>query len=115
MEKKKELYEILRSDGAKLKAINFYTFEQLAEMYLDRFGVQYTVSENGENNDADDNDNTLDENADNDTVADGEIRTLVFDRGGWCGELQKSYSMGLYRPATVEEYAILKQYASKVL
>ena len=112
MEKKKELYEILRSDGAKLKAINFYTIEQLAEMYLERFGVQYTIWDNGENNVAD---NALDANSADDTVADGEIRTLVFNRGGWCDELQKSYAMGLYRPETAKEYAILKQYASEVL
>lgn len=112
MNEKKELYELLRADGAKLKAINFYTIKQLAEMYLDRFGVHYTFWENGEINDADD---TLDKNADNNAVAASEIRTLVFNRGGWCDELQKSYAMGLYRPATVEEYATLKQYASKVL
>lgn len=112
MEKKKELYELLRGDGAKLKAINFYTFEQLAEMYLDRFGVQYAVLDTGENSDAD---NTLDADSADDTAADGEIRTLVFNRGGWCGELKKSYAMGLYRPETAKEYAILKQYASKVL
>ena len=96
---KKELYELLRADGAKLKAINFYTVEQLRDAYFDRFGVEYTISGNNETSE----------------TADTEIRTLVFDRGGWCNELKTSYAMGIYRPATAEEYAVLKKYASKVL
>ena len=113
---KKELYELLRADGAKLKAMNFYTVEQLCDIYFDRFGVIYTqniVESKKEEQTADDNtpaENIHADNADND-----EIRTLVFDRGGWCDELQKSYAMGIYRPATVKEYVVLKQFASKVL
>lgn len=102
---KKELYELLRADGAKLKAINFYTVEQLRDAYFDRFGVEYAVTGN----------NNTDENANADENIDSEIRTLVFDRGGWCDELKTSYAMGIYRPATAEEYAVLKKYASKVL
>ena len=99
MANKKKLYEMLRADGAKLKAMNFYTIEQLRDIYFDRFGVEYTVSGSNETSE----------------TADTEIRTLVFDRGGWCNELKTSYAMGIYRPATVEEYAILKQYAVEVL
>lgn len=111
---KKELYELLRADGAKLKAINFYTVEQLCDVYFDRFGVIYNAPKTNEGKSADANDNS-DENNHADNTASDEIRTLVFERGGWCDELQKSYAMGIYRPATVEEYVVLKQYASKVL
>lgn len=110
---KKELYELLRADGAKLKAINFYTVEQLRDAYFDRFGVEYIVT--GNNEDADENSNTDIDDTGNNEDADVEIRTLVFDRGGWCNELKNSYAMGIYRPATAEEYAVLKKYASKVL
>ena len=119
---KKELYELLRADGAKLKAMNFYTVEQLCDTYFDRFGVIYTpnvveVDKNKKSESENDVTNTDDacKNAHADNTAVDEIRTLVFDRGGWCDELQKSYAVGIYRPSTVEEYAILKQYASKVL
>lgn len=114
---KKELYELLRADGAKLKAMNFYTVEQLSDIYFDRFGVIYDAPKPSEGNSDDaektDSANIHADNADN--ADNDEIRTLVFDRGGWCDELQKSYAMGIYRPATIEEYAILKQYSSKVL
>ncbi len=110
---KKELYELLRADGAKLKAINFYTIEQLCDVYFDRFGEIYAPkTDEGKSDNAEKSD---DENIHADNAAVDEIRTLVFERGGWCNELQTSYAMGIYRPATAEEYAILKQYASKVL
>ena len=43
----------------------------------------------------------------------GEVKIplLKFADSGWCNELNKAYSSGLYRPASVEEYTALKGYA----
>lgn len=100
---KNEIYEALKNDGAKLKAVNFYTVEQLQDIYQDRFEHIPT-----ENNDSPAIDNPADPIYE-------EIRTLVFDRGGWCNELNTSYAPGIYRPATVEEFQVLKKYAKEIL
>ena len=104
---KKELYDILRSDGAKLKAMNFYTHEQLSNLYSERFGVEPDVSVD----DSGDEPDVIEEIPNNDRPE--KIRTLVFDRGGWCKVLKKSYAQGIYRPATIEEYTELRKYAAK--
>ena len=36
---KQEIYDSLKNDGAKLRAINFTTKDELVEMYKDRFGI----------------------------------------------------------------------------
>lgn len=143
---KNELYNTLKDDGAKLKAINFYTPEQLQEIYDERFGdfngnldsatstsdstEEYHEEPNTEKlNDSDElhsneeptkpeysfHDEVLKHNfaAPNDESV--EIRTLVFDRGGWCEALGKSYAPGIYRPATIEEFEVLKKYAKEIL
>ena len=133
---KNEIYEALKNDGAKLKAINFYTVEQLQEIYRDRFEPapddNATNSENRATadyadfhheepnadklNDGEDEyshvSETKEENDESEII---EIRTLVFDRGGWCNELNTSYVPGIYRPSTVKEFQILKKYAKEVL
>lgn len=103
---KKEIYDVLRSDGAKLKAMNFYTHEQLSNLYTERFGVEPDVSINESNDEPVEFAEIPEERFE-------KIRTLVFDRGGWCKVLKKSYAQGIYRPATVEEYAELRKYAAK--
>lgn len=139
---KNELYDALKNDGAKLKLINFYTQEQLQEIYDERFGdfdndldgavntedvEEYHEEPNTEKlNDEDyfhqddpptsPDDNDLDGDFnDLEQPAEVEIRTLMFDRGGWCDKLGKSYAPGIYRPATVEEFVILKEYAKEIL
>lgn len=141
---KNELYNTLKDDGAKLKAINFYTPEQLQEIYDERFGdfngnldsatntsdstEEYHEEPNTEKlNDCDEyhhNDTPtmpessyLDGAIDNSYQAEEEVQihTLLFDRGGWCEALGKSYAPGIYRPATIEEFVILKDYAREIL
>jgi hypothetical protein len=143
---KNELYNTLKDDGAKLKAINFYTPEQLQEIYDERFGdfkgnLDDATGSSGEAEEHHEEPNTEKLNdcdelhsneeptkpeysfydavlkhnfaAPNDEPV--EIRTLMFDRGGWCEALGKSYAPGIYRPATVEEFVILKEYAKEIL
>lgn len=149
---KNELYNTLKDDGAKLKAINFYTPEQLQEIYNERFGdfngnpdsatstsdstestsgstEEYHEEPNTEKlNDCDEyhhNDTpTMPESSYLDGVIDNsyqahedevQIHTLLFDRGGWCEALGKSYAPGIYRPATFEEFEVLKKYAKEIL
>lgn len=144
---KNELYNTLKDDGAKLKAINFYTPEQLQEIYDERFGdfdndldgatntedvEEYHEEPNTEKlNDCDEyhhNDApTMPESSYLDGAIDNsyqthegheeevQIHTLLFDRGGWCDALGKSYAPGIYRPATIEEFEVLKNYAKEIL
>ena len=134
---KNEIYEALKNDGAKLKAINFYTIEQLQEIYNDRFEpATNSNSENDEDRATEDHSDHHHEEPNGDKLNDGEgeynydrateekqdaedaeieIRTLVFDRGGWSNELKSSYAPGIYRPASVEEFLILKEYAKEIL
>lgn len=39
------------------------------------------------------------------------IPSLIFEKGGWCPELKKSYRPGFYQPSTREEYIALAKYA----
>ena len=39
--------------------------------------------------------------------------TLEFSGFGWCEELKKSYSRGLYKPKSKEEYEALKPFSKK--
>lgn len=142
---KNELYNTLKDDGAKLKAINFYTPEQLQEIYDERFGdfkgnLDDATGASGEAEEYHEEPNTeklndCDEYHHNDTPTmpessylDGaidnsyqtheeevQIHTLLFDRGGWCEALGKSYAPGIYRPATIEEFEVLKNYAKEIL
>lgn len=106
---KEELYDALRADGARLKPANFYSKEALADIYTERFGAapgeQQTPPEpTGQKNSANELDDTPEE-----------IRLLHFAFGGWCEELNCSFSAGYKRCSTIEEYRALKKYATKVL
>ena len=116
---KNTLYEVLRADGAKLKAINFYTQEQLRDLYVERFGSEpdsfdeeintYKLNESDEQSGAQqDSDNAT---PDEQESSPEEIRTVFFDCGFWCDELDRSFAPGYYRPSSVEEYLVLKKYA----
>lgn len=39
------------------------------------------------------------------------IPTLEFKQSGWCEALKRSYRKGYYKPATIEEYEALKEFA----
>ena len=99
---KQNIYDELKADGAKLKAVNFYSLEQLNALYLERFGKSPEKSDKP------------DKPAQPDKPArPAAIRTLVFDRSGWCEELHASYFQGVYRPATVNEYLTLRRFAAR--
>ncbi|MDD4817304.1 MAG: hypothetical protein PHI85_04980 [Victivallaceae bacterium] len=106
---KQEIYDELKSDGAKLKAINFVSEETLADIYFDRFGRKPE--------DMDDTavKNCSDSSGDNALVCEEKIRTLKFSESGWCPELGRSYFAGIYRPKTIDEYFILRKYAAREL
>lgn len=108
---KRELYDLLIEDGAKLRPMNFYTIEALKETYFERFGKH--PDDDADNNNDDEQQFIPDDEKINN--GDDEIKTLLFDRGGWCKELKKSYAMGIYRPKDYEEYSILKKYAKAEL
>lgn len=129
---RKEIYEELKADGAKLKSLRSYNLAQLQELYTERFGyapdekpdednsssiVEEEVSDTqdddaGDTNDADDEDDSPDD-VDDDPEPQVKIRTLEFDRSGWCEELGTSYFKGIHRPATVKEYLTLRKYAAR--
>lgn len=94
------IYEALKTDGAKLKPSNFYSQEQLKDMYVERFGEEPQTKE-------------PESEIQQEQLKEIEIRTLFFSNGGWCKELERSFSQGYYRPASVNEYKILKKYASR--
>ena len=102
---KKEIHDALKSDGAKIKAVNFYSLEQLESLYAERFGDvnQPESTDNGPK--SDDIDVTAEESP--------KIHTLMLDHSGWCNELNCSYFQGLYRPVSISEYSILRKYAQK--
>lgn len=93
-----EIYDVLKEDGARLKPVNFYTQEQLEELYVERFNA-----------------NPADNQGDQEQLEElsGTIHTLFFENGGWCAELQKSFAPGYFRPATMEEYNALKKYSTR--
>lgn len=100
---KAKIYDTLREDGARLKAINFYTDEQLKDLYIERFGNEpdATGQETKQN----------DENIDNNEPDAVEIHTLFFDCGFWCDDLNQSFAPGYYRPVSIDEYVVLKKYS----
>ena len=108
---KQDLYNALKEDGAKLKAINFIKKEELEQIYEERFGKkpdepQYECEEVP-------NSHLLHENDDEpQEPKSAEVHALKFAESGWCNELGKSYFRGVYRPLNFEEYAILRKYAS---
>jgi hypothetical protein len=99
-----EIYDVLKEDGARLKPANFYTQEQLEELYVERFNANPDGDENSTPEDPQATQEQLEE-------LDGTIHTLFFENGGWCEELQKSFAPGYYRPATTDEYIALKKYS----
>jgi len=100
---KKEMHDALKADGAKIKAVNFYSLEQLEKLYAERFG-----DESVSGNDVPDGKDIVVP-----AKAESEIHTLVFDHSGWCEELNGSYFQGLYRPSSLAEYSVLRKYAQK--
>lgn len=94
---KMTIYDTLKNDGARLKPANFYTQEQLKELYAERFGEEKPSEES-------------DISAEEEKQ---EIHTLYFPNGGWSDELKASFAPGYYRPASIEEYRALKKHASR--
>jgi hypothetical protein len=91
---KQELWDELKARGVKLdRGAQFYTAEALQEMYnatmipaADEYGSTQDNSSEG-------------------------FCALEFSGCGWCPELGKSYSKGVYIPADRAEYEALKKYA----
>lgn len=122
---KEELYNELKQDGAKLRAINFYKRETLQELYDERFGVlepaevEDEPEPEGESIPEEETPRertySREEPLPEPEPTPVEIHTLYFTGGGWCNETQSSYAPGYYRPATVEEYLALRRFAAKEL
>ena len=108
---KTTIYEVLKADGAKLNPANFYTPEQLRDLYIERFNSE------PENFDEEINTAKLNESDgqaeynSNSELGLKEIRTVFFDCGFWCKELEKSFAPGYYRPSSFSEYLVLKKYS----
>lgn len=106
------IYDALKADGAKLRPVNFYSAEQLDDIYLERFGFRFggadPVPANPSVSEERVSANELCDTAD-------EIRTLYFAFGGWCEELSTSFAPGYRKCRSKEEYQALKKYAAKVL
>lgn len=118
---KRELYDTLKADGAKLKAFNTMNVEDLTALYTERFGKSPDESETG-NEQSDPPEKTtakketkakIPETKKNETdPAPARFPLLHFCNSGWCEALQRSYYQGDYRPATKEEYEALKPFAA---
>ena len=99
---KHEIYEALKADGAKLpRAEQFMGLDDLRATYTERFGRSP--------------DDEVIEAAPAPKPALDEIRLLRFIESGWCPALGRSYTRGLYRPATADEYEALKPFAAEVM
>lgn len=95
---KQELWDELKARGVKLdRGAQFYTAEALQEMY--NATMIPAADEYGSTQD-----NTQDNGAEG-------FFALEFSGCGWCPELGKSYSKGVYIPADRAEYEALKKYA----
>lgn len=107
---KHEIYEALKADGAKLpKAERFMGLDALTEIYTERFGVAPGDS-------ASDSAEKVSDSIKPPEPPKAEApRLLRFDESGWCPALNRSYTRGLYRPATPKEYEALKPFAAEVL
>ena len=102
---KQNIYDMLKADGAKLKAVNFYSLEQLTATYTERFGKSPGQPDPPEKSAP-----SVVQPGGSPTA---KIHTLVFDRSGWCEELNTSYFSGVYRPATTKEYLVLRRFAAR--
>lgn len=94
---KQELYEKIKARGVKLdRGAQFYTLEALTELY-----------------------NSTSVAAAQDECAPEpekvKICPLEFSTDGWCPELGKAYTQGVYLPETAAEYKALKKYAAREL
>ena len=104
---KHEIYEALKADGAKLpRAERFMSLAELKAIYDERFGVSPDAPAKQE---------PKTEPEAPKPVEDRAIHLLRFSESGWCPELNRSYTRGVYRPKTLAEYEALKPYAEKVL
>ena len=142
---KHEIYEALKADGAKLpKAERFMALDDLKAIYTERFGVDPDKPAKNAAPAADEqapNSHLLSDDADPapDTckpaatpatpqsvpglcksvpsvpVRAAPIPLLRFIESGWCPALKRSYTRGLYRPASFAEYQALKPYAEEVV
>ena len=119
MKTKEELYNELKQDGAKLRAINFYKRETLQELYDERFGVPEPADVEDEpepeGESIPEEETPRERTYSREEPLPEEIHTLYFTGGGWCEETQSSYAPGFYRPATYEEYLALRRFAAKEL
>lgn len=99
---KRDLYDALKNDGAKLPAYERVNVATLESMYKERFGKE---PGNGEG----------DAGAGGGDKGDrGEsIPALHFSRAGWCEKLNSSYFIGWFSPKSWDEYDALKPFADR--
>lgn len=121
---KREIYDVLKEDGAKLKAFNTMLLETLTALYTERFGKSpeeaapptVETQKSGQSEEKKVQAETKNKSgekkkADPDPVP-ARFPLLHFRNSGWCEALQRSYFRGNYRPATKEEYEALKPFAA---
>ncbi len=120
---KREKYDAMKKDGAKLRAFNTLRTEEVDELYRERFGENQVIVQ--ENKVAtppavrnfrtaqkeDGRGVVLEQNHGNGETK--KIPPLYFDHGGWCNELGRSFFKGYYRPASWKEYQYLLPHATR--
>jgi len=91
---KREKYDAMKKDGAKLRAFNTLRAEEVDALYKERFGDEVEAKPDKQPDEPE------------------RIPPLYFDHGGWCNELGVSFFAGFYRPATLREYECLLPHSS---
>lgn len=115
---KHEIYEALKADGAKLpKAERFMALDDLTAIYTERFGVSpdERVKKMDVRFETPQSQPAVPKKAHASSQPDRQVRLLRFIESGWCPALNRSYTRGLYRPRSFEEYLALKPYAKEVV
>lgn len=117
-----KMYEELKGDGVKLRAIGSMRYDEIAALYKERFGVDPGVDKSGPESEStsDAAGEVISEKhpvriAEKAVVAEvaSRLPTLVFSESGWCEALKRSYFRGNYRPKSRDEYLALRKFASK--
>lgn len=128
---KREYYDALKADGAKLKAFNTMSLDGLAALYVERFGKapDETAPPAAESQKPGQSEEDKAAAEAEKAKADAEAKAkaaekkkadpaparfplLHFRNSGWCEALQRSYFRGNYRPVSKEEYEALKPFAA---
>lgn len=111
---KREKYDAMKKDGAKLRAFNTLRAEEVDQLYRERFGENQVIEKEEKPAEQPEiRDFRPAVTAPVQTVVAKKIPPLYFDHGGWCNELGRSFFKGYYRPASWKEYQYLLPHAVK--